>query len=82
MMRLQVPPGTMAAMVKTARKKLHALRVDVRAGRFLARKLTPQLVAGFMESRKRKIAVYTVGGAAAGLATARLALHRLRTDTA
>ena len=69
-------------MVKSVRKKLHNLRVDLRAGGFFLRRLTPHLVEGFLESRKRRIAVYTVGGAAAGLAAARLALNRPRTDSA
>ena len=69
-------------MVKTARKKLDNLRVDLRAGGFFLRRLTPHLVRSFLESRKRRIAVYTIGGAAAGLAAARLALHRPRTDSA
>jgi hypothetical protein len=69
-------------MANTLRRKPHELRVDLRTGGFLVRKLTPHLVRGLMEDRKRRIAVYTVGGAAAGLAAARLALHRPRTDTA
>jgi hypothetical protein len=69
-------------MVKTARKQLQHLRDDLRAGGFFVRRLTPHLVRGFLESRKRRIAVYTIGGAAAGLAAARLALHRPRTDSA
>jgi hypothetical protein len=69
-------------MIKTARRKLRSIRGDLRAGGFFVRRLTPHLVGAFLESRKRRIAVYTAGGAAAGLAAARLALHRPRTDRA
>jgi hypothetical protein len=69
-------------MIKTARTKLHHVRGDLRAGSFFVRRLTPHLVGAFLESRRRRIAVYIVGGAAAGLTAARLALHRPRTDSA
>jgi hypothetical protein len=68
-------------MAKTTRKKLQNIRGDLRTGRLFARRLTPHLLRAFLESRKRRIAVYTVGGAAAGLAAVRLALHRPRTDS-
>jgi hypothetical protein len=69
-------------MVKITRRNRQNIGANLRAGKLLARRLTPHLVRAFLESRKRRIAVYTVGGAAAGLAAARLALHRPRTDSA
>jgi hypothetical protein len=74
--------GEHGVMVNTARRKLHNVRADLRAGGFFVRRLTPHLVGTFLESRKRRIAVYTVGGAAAGLAAVKLALHRPPTDSA
>ena len=43
--------------------------------------LTPYLVRAFLEGRSRRIAVYAVGGAAAGIAAVRAIAHRPRIDT-
>jgi hypothetical protein len=63
-------------------KRLQNARDDVRAAAMLVAALAPHLVRAFLESRSRRIAVYAVGGAAAGLAAARAVAHRPRTDSA
>jgi hypothetical protein len=66
---------------RTRAKRLHELSLDVRAGAMLVGMLTPHLVRAFLESRSRRIAVYAVGGAAAGIAAARAVAHRPRIDS-
>jgi hypothetical protein len=78
--RAHAHDGVMAR--RTRAKRLRDVRVDVRAGAMLVAMLTPHLVRAFLESRSRRIAVYAVGGAAAGIAAARAIAHRPRTDSA
>jgi hypothetical protein len=66
---------------RTRGKRLQNLRVDARAATMLVGTLTPYLVRAFLESRSRRIAVYAVGGAAAGIAAARAVVHRPRIDS-
>jgi hypothetical protein len=71
-------------MAKTKRgKRLQALRVDARTGAMLVKMFGPQLVRALLANRRSlRIGIYAVGGATAGLAAARVAAHRLRTDNA
>jgi hypothetical protein len=62
-------------------KRLQNVGLDVRAAAMLVAALAPHLVRAFLERRSRRIAVYAVGGAAAGLAAVRAVAHRPRTDS-
>jgi hypothetical protein len=66
---------------RTHAKRLQNLRVDVRTAAMLVGTLTPYLARAFLERRSRRIAVYAVGGAAAGIAAARAVAHRPRIDS-